>query len=185
MTLADQVAERAPDAVKERGQQNDKPLIIAEPEHLRALLEAAHQLGFDHLSFVTAVDWPHEKLDESDWLPAFAHESDEGLMEVVYNLYSYDHNEHLAVQAWVPREVDRCRVPSVADIWKTADWHEREAYDLYGVTFEGHPDLKRIFMPEDWEGHPHRKDYDISKEQFIFRDDSGEDRVTFDPGKGW
>jgi hypothetical protein len=52
-------------------------------------------------------------------------------------------------------------VPSVVEIWKTADWHEREAYDLYGVEFLGHPNLERIFLPEDWEGHPLRKDYPL------------------------
>jgi NADH-quinone oxidoreductase subunit C len=105
-------------------------------------------------------------------------------MEVVYNLYSYDHGEHLAVQVWVPREVDQCSVPTVSDLWAGANWHEREVFDLYGVTFEGHPDMKRIFMPEDWEGHPHRKDYDLGEQQYIYRED-GIDKVTKDAGKGW
>ena len=57
-------------------------------------------------------------------------------------------------------EVDsETEIPSIAEIWRTADWHEREAYDLFGIKFSNHPDLKRILLPEDWEGHPLRKDY--------------------------
>ncbi len=63
----------------------------------------------------------------------------------------------LAVRVRVPR--DNPRVPSVAEVWPTAEWHEREAYDLLGVVFEGHPDLRRILCPDDWVGHPLRKDY--------------------------
>lgn len=185
MSLADQVAEAAPDAVLDRGQQKDKPLIIADRAHLHELMENAKRVGFDHCACLTAVDWPTEELENNEeWLGREIPEEGSGLMEVVYNLYSYEHKEHLAVQVWLPRDTQDCRVASVADIWRTANWHERETYDIYGVTFEGHPNHKRIFMPEDWDGHPGRKDYDISKEQFIYRED-GEDRVTTDPGKGW
>lgn len=187
MTLADQVAERAGDAVTARGEQKDKPLLCCTADGLRAILEAAHAVGFDHLACIAAIDFPKEELDKAEWLTDGEHllGKEEGLVEVAYNLYSMDQKEHLAVQCFAPRDVDRCKMPSVADLWPGANWHEREAYDLYGVTFTGHPDLKRIFMPEEWTGHPGRKDYDVSTEQFIFRDGAGEDRVTFDPGKGW
>jgi len=56
---------------------------------------------------------------------------------------------------------DNPHVPSVESVWKTANWHEREAYDLIGVVFDGHPDLRRILLPDDWEGHPLRKDYKV------------------------
>ncbi len=68
----------------------------------------------------------------------------------------------IAIRVRVPREGGH--VPSVADVWPTANWHEREAFDLLGVTFDGHPDLRRILCPDDWVGHPLRKDYEFPKE---------------------
>jgi len=80
-----------------------------------------------------------------------------GTLEVIYNLYSIPFNHHLALKLVVPR--DQAEVDSVENIWKTANWHEREAYDMFGVKFRGHSDLRRILLPADWEGHPLRKDY--------------------------
>lgn len=187
MSLPDQVATHAGDAITGRGNQAEKTLFCCKPDGLRAVMEAAKRAGFDHLACLSAIDFPKEELDKAEWLTAGDHLAgkEEGLIEVVYNLYSYANKEHLAVQCFAPRELDRCKVPSVADLWAGADWHEREAWDLYGVTFTGHPYLKRIFMPEEWTGHPGRRDYDLGTEQFIFRDGDGEDRVTMDPGKGW
>ena len=82
---------------------------------------------------------------------------DAGTMEVVYNLYSIPFNHHLSIKVILPR--DKPEVHSVSHIWKTADWHEREAYDLFGIKFINHPDLRRILLPADWEGYPLRKDY--------------------------
>ncbi len=76
---------------------------------------------------------------------------------VVYNLHSMGKLHKLEVRIEVIR--DGGTIPSVARIWRTADWHEREVYDLFGVTFDGHPDLRRMLLPDDWEGHPLRKDY--------------------------
>jgi NADH-quinone oxidoreductase subunit C len=78
-------------------------------------------------------------------------------MEVAYNLYSIPFNNHLMIKATLPR--DNPQVETVSTIWKTADWHEREAFDLFGIIFLNHPDLRRILLPADWEGHPLRKDY--------------------------
>jgi NADH-quinone oxidoreductase subunit C len=78
-------------------------------------------------------------------------------MEVVYNLYSIPFNHHLMIKVVLPRE--NPEIESVSHIWKTANWHEREIFDMYGITFKNHPDLRRILMPSDWEGHPLRKDY--------------------------
>jgi NADH-quinone oxidoreductase subunit C len=85
-------------------------------------------------------------------------------VQVVYHLWSIPHNHRLVVKVEAPRsgsahESGLPVVPSVAQIWRTANWHEREAFDLVGIFFEGHPDLRRILLPEDWEGHPLRKDY--------------------------
>ncbi len=79
--------------------------------------------------------------------------------EVVYNLYSIKHGHRLRVKALVP-ESDPS-VDSVVPVWSGANWHEREACDMYGIVFNGHPDLRRILMPEDWEGYPLRKDYPL------------------------
>ena len=78
-------------------------------------------------------------------------------LELVYNLYSIPFNHHLALKVTVHR--DHAEVDSLQEIWKTANWHEREGYDMFGIKFKGHPDLRRILLPADWEGHPLRKDY--------------------------
>ncbi|PMD97082.1 NADH-quinone oxidoreductase subunit C [Siphonobacter sp. BAB-5405] len=83
-------------------------------------------------------------------------------LEVAYNLFSIPYEHSLCLKVKVPRQTQDetlPEVPSVSRIWRTADWHEREAYDLMGVYFHGHADLRRILLPEDWEGHPLRKDY--------------------------
>ena len=97
-------------------------------------------LDLDCLSNLSGVDYPKR-----------------GVIEVVYHLYSYTHRHLFCLKVDAPR--DNPVVPSVAHLWSHADWQEREVFDLLGVTFEGHPDLRRILMPEDWPGHPLRKDF--------------------------
>lgn len=97
---------------------------------------------FDLLSDLTAVDWPKR----------------EKRFDVVLNLYSFAKNERLRVKA---RAGDGEQVPSVAGIWSTANWLEREAFDMFGIIFAGHPNLTRILLPDQWQGYPLRKDYDI------------------------
>lgn len=106
------------------------------------------EVFFDMLSCITVVDNGPEGLT----------------LEIIYNLYSIPFNHHLALKVVVPR--DTAEIDSVQDIWKTANWHEREAFDMFGLKFKGHPDLRRILLPADWEGHPLRKDY---KEQEYYR----------------
>lgn len=96
--------------------------------------------GLAYLSFVSAIDRPQS-----------------GQFEVLYHLYSHASHEELLIKIRVPRE--NATVPSVTSIWGGANWHERETYDLFGITFSGHPNLRRIMMTEDWIGHPLRKDY--------------------------
>ena len=102
-------------------------------------------LAFDFLSSVTGVDRRN--------LPANAPR-----FEVVYHLYSIQFKRRLRLKVRV-NEGDA--VPSVTGVWESANWHEREVFDLFGVPFGGHPDLRRILMPDDWEGHPLRKDYPV------------------------
>lgn len=78
-------------------------------------------------------------------------------MEVIYHLYSIPFNFSLALKVVLSR--DHLIVPTLSSVWKSANWLERETYDMYGILFEGHPDLRRILMPADWEGYPLRKDY--------------------------
>jgi len=110
------------------------------------LAEAAQYLRdeekFDLLSDLTAVDWPKR----------------EKRFDVVLNLYSFVKNERLRVKA---RAGDGEEVPSVAGVWPTANWLEREAFDMFGIVFAGHPNLTRILLPDEWQGYPLRKDYDI------------------------
>lgn len=134
-----------------------------------AILEVARflkndsRLAFDHLTDLSAVDY-----FEPDPKKAKKFEYDPHL-EVVYHLYSYDRKHSLTVKVNLPRWKDEPsgqipEVDSVADIWASADWHEREAYDLMGIRFLNHPNLRRILCPEDWVGHPLRKDYDFPLE---------------------
>ena len=78
-------------------------------------------------------------------------------LSIVYHLYGMQHRHSVVLKTSVPKT--DAHLPTVSHIWKTADWHEREAYDLYGILFEEHTDLRRILMPDDWEGYPLRKDY--------------------------
>lgn len=86
----------------------------------------------------------------------------ESSLELIYHLYSIPHHLQLMLKVLLPREKPGDllpEVPSVSHIWQSADWQEREAYDMMGVSFTNHPDLRRILLPADWEGHPLRKDY--------------------------
>jgi NADH-quinone oxidoreductase subunit C len=82
-----------------------------------------------------------------------------GKLGVVYHIHSTKFNHKIVLKASVT--VEQPHVGSVEAVWKTANWHEREAYDMYGIVFDGHPDLRRILMPDDWEGYPLRKDYQV------------------------
>jgi NADH-quinone oxidoreductase subunit C len=108
------------------------------------------EFEFAFLSWIAGVDW----------LPA------EPRFEVVYGLLSLTHNARLQLRVRMGDE--KPRVPSVVSVWPTADWHERETYDLYGIEFTGHPDLRRILLPEDWAGWPLRKDAPLGYEEVAF-----------------
>lgn len=84
-----------------------------------------------------------------------------GILGVVYNLGSIAKKHKFTLKVEVP--ADSPNIPSVESVWRTADWHEREAFDLFGIVFTDHPDLRRILLPEDWEGHSLRKDYQVQE----------------------
>jgi len=85
----------------------------------------------------------------------------EDKMEVVYHLHSLLHDHKVTLKVELSR--DNPKLPSVSGVWKAANWHEREAYDMYGIVFDDHPDLRRILLPDDWEGFPLRKDYVVAE----------------------
>lgn len=125
--------------------------ILATPQAFYIAKDQIHQVcEFLHVS-------EHTYFDMLSCLTGIDNGPERGSMEMVYNLYSIPFDHHLMLKVKLDRlspEID-----SVVDIWKTADWHEREAFDLLGITFKNHPDLRRILMPKDWVGHPLRKDY--------------------------
>lgn len=122
------------------------------------LLRDDEQLSFDTLMNLSGLDLADgEKKELNDGTIEIVG----GHLATVYHLHSMKHNHKLTLKVLLPRE--NPIVPSVERIWRAADWHEREAYDLFGIIFEGHHNLKRILLPEDWEGYPLRKDYKVQE----------------------
>ncbi|MDH4101276.1 MAG: NADH-quinone oxidoreductase subunit C [Nitrospirota bacterium] len=103
-------------------------------------------LEFDYLADLAGADYPDRPYEE-------------GRFEVVYNLYSTKRNHRIRIKVGLPE--DNPVVESVVGLWVTADWHEREAFDLYGIKFNNHPNLKRILMPDDYQWHPLRKEFPV------------------------
>ncbi len=104
-----------------------------------------------------------------------------GSFEVVYHIFSMTNGHRSVLKVFVPTE--KPQVPTVGHIWRTAEWHEREAFDLMGVEFVGHPDLRRILLPDDWEGHPLRKDYKTAEEYQGLR--TAYDNLNDTPDLAW
>ncbi len=128
----------------------DEVTIYVPREHIVAVatfLKSDEELRYDYLSDLTGNDWPERE-------PRF---------EVIYHLYSMSHFTRLRLKVRVPE--NECTCPSLTSVWGTANWHEREVFDMFGIQFEGHPSLRRILLPEEWEGNPLRQDYDISWEE--------------------
>jgi NADH-quinone oxidoreductase subunit C len=151
------IREAFPDAVQEVVEFRGETTVYIDPPKLADVAQFLHDadgLKFNFLVSVVGVDY----LPES---PRFA---------VAYHLYSMLYNANLRLKVRV--EEDEA-VPSVTPVWPTANWQEREVYDMFGIPFDNHPDLRRILMPEDWDGYPQRKDYPLGYEtvQFSFNYD--------------
>ena len=129
--------------------ENGALIAFVAPALIRAVLESlqtSKQLQMDLMSFMTAVDYSPRQ-------PRF---------EVVYELYSTAKQHRVRIKCMLEDTGDENQLPeidSVSDIYFTANWHERECYDLMGIRFKGHPDLRRILLPPRWDGHPLRKEY--------------------------
>ena len=141
--------------------------VVAEIEHRgeltlevprERLLDVARLLRSDEggafalLSDLTCADFPEEP----------------GRFRLAYQLSSLETGARVRLRVWAGAE--QPEVDSVVGVWPTADWHEREVFDMFGVVFRGHPDMSRILMPTDWEGHPLRRDYPLGGEEVEFSD---------------
>jgi NADH-quinone oxidoreductase subunit C len=136
------IRERFPDAVTGEGSYRDQAWVELAPERLVEVctwLRDDPATSFDYLADVTAVHWP----------------DDEKPIEMVYHLESTAGNDRLRIKV---RAADGEEVPTLSGLWRSADWNERETFDMFGVRFAGHPDLRRILMPDDYTDFPLRKE---------------------------
>lgn len=140
--LFDLITTLVPDA-KPSDKPSDTPAIEIPADKLPQLMQQLREderLAFDMLMFHTVVDWVKEET-----------------FELVYQLFSTRTLQKLRVLVTIPR--DNPVVPTVSTIWRIAEWQEREAYDLFGILYDNHPDLRRLLLEDDWQGFPLRKDY--------------------------
>jgi NADH-quinone oxidoreductase subunit C len=155
LSIVADLRERFGAAVVESHHQHGDETIVVHRESLVEILRHCREapaLGFDMLTDLTAVDYL-----------TFPGRQDGPRFEVVYHLYSLPLNHRLRVKVRV--EEDDAVVPTAVPVWPIANWLEREVWDMFGIRFEGHPDLKRLLLYEEFVGHPLRKDYPINRRQ--------------------
>ena len=164
------VREKFPQAIVETLEFRGEQTIVLQAEHLVAVCTYLQKnLQYTFLSSITAVHWPER-------LPRF---------DVVYHLLSIPHRSELRLKLRVgEKREEHPSVPTVVSVWPGANWYEREVYDLFGITFAGHPDLRRILMPMDWSTHPLRKDYPLSGFDLPEPHWGGQVPYDVDPGVG-
>jgi NADH-quinone oxidoreductase subunit C len=147
LQIAERIKERFPEEVLDVREFRGQVSVTLKKERILDIFRYLHDdpdLFLDYLVDVCGADYLGKK---------------EKRFEVVYHLYSIRHRHAVRMKAEV--DSDKPSIDSVMPIWTGANWHEREAYDMYGIVFKGHPDLRRILLPEDWEGYPLRKDYPV------------------------
>jgi NADH-quinone oxidoreductase subunit C len=151
--LVERLGNRFPQALRESSDFRGDLSIVVDSS---AVVEVARYLrdeeGFDYFLYATAVDWPARD-------PRFT---------VVWEVRSLENKTRIRIKTTAA--MPEPHVPSLTGIWPAANWHERETWDLLGITFDDHPDLRRLLMPQSWEGHPLRKDYVSFGEPVIFSD---------------
>jgi NADH-quinone oxidoreductase subunit C len=134
------------EAILEAWLDRKQSIVVVAGNRLKEIAQFSRdEETFDLLTDLTAVDWPKR----------------ERRFDLVLNLYSFARNERLRLKVLLAENEP---VSSVESVWPTANWLEREVYDMFGIIFEGHPNLKRLLLPEEWQGYPLRKDYDILKQ---------------------
>jgi len=145
--IADKIKDKFPEEVLDVKEFRGQVSVTLKKGRILDICRHLHDnadLSFNYLIDVCGVDYLGKK---------------EKRFEVVYHLYSIKQHHAIRLKAEVPE--NDLSINSVVPIWAGANWHEREAYDMYGIVFQGHPDLRRILMPEDWEGFPLKKDYPL------------------------
>ena len=162
--VLEQVQEKFGDTLLEAAETENSVVVVVNKEQSYTLLEYLKtELAYSFLVDVTAVD--NSNLESELMKYNYAR------FMVVYHLYTY-RGETPRLRVKVPVHEKELKIQSVTDLWKGANWLERETYDMFGIDFEGHPDLRRILMPDDFEGHPLQKDYPLrgrgERESFNF-----------------
>jgi NADH-quinone oxidoreductase subunit C len=151
--LVGRAGERFKQALQETSDFRGDLSLVIEPSSLVDLARyLKEEEGFDYFLYATAVDWPART-------PRFT---------VVWEVRSLANKTRVRIKTTAGMPMPR--VPSLTSVWPAANWHERETWDLFGISFDGHPDLRRILMPDTWEGYPLRKDYVSFGEPVIFSD---------------
>lgn len=151
--VAAALAERYGDAIVGGHAERGEPTLFIAPEAIVNVCRfLKDEQQFNRLSGITGVDW---------W-------PDTPRFEVVYLLHSLPRNQRLRLKCRVEEDGE---IESVTGIWRSANWYERETFDLFGVRFRNHPDLRRIMMPADWEGHPLRKDYPVHGHKYSYQNE--------------
>lgn len=148
--IAEQIKEKFAGEVKEVSEFRGQVAVILKKDRIKEIMRFLYgtpELNFNYLVDLCGVDYLGKK---------------EPRLEVVYHLYSIEHRHLIRLRAEVAEE--DASIDSVVDIWAGANWHERECFDLFGITFKGHPDMRRVLLPDDWEGHPLRKDYPLKSD---------------------
>lgn len=170
VTTVELVKGKFPQAVVETTEFRDEQTIVLQPAYLTTVCAYLQKnLRYNFLSTVTAVDWPERT-------PRF---------DVVYHLLSLPNQCVLRLKVRVGEKgEEHPAVPTVSGIWPGANWYEREVYDLFGLTFTDHPDLRRIMMPPDWTSHPLRKDYPLTGFELPEPHWGGQVPYDTDPGVG-
>jgi NADH-quinone oxidoreductase subunit C len=147
---AQELREAIPESILATEFHRGRAALVVEPRTIHSVLERLKAKGYKFLASLHGVDYYPE----------------EPRLGVLYELLDMDRVDRISVKARVP--TGEPRIASVVDLWAGANFPEREVYDMFGVVFEGHPDLRRILMPEDYEGHPQRRDFPVGGEPVLF-----------------
>jgi NADH-quinone oxidoreductase subunit C len=148
--IAQELTDAHPGSVLDTEFSHDRAVLLVEPVQVPTVIKVLMGKGYTFIPSVHGVDYY----------------PDEPRLGVLYEMLDMHEVDRITVKARVSTEDPR--VPSIIDLFPGANWDEREVYDMFGVVFEGHPDLRRILMPEDFEGHPQRRDYPIGGEPVLF-----------------
>jgi NADH-quinone oxidoreductase subunit C len=148
--IAHELRDADADAILGTEYAHDRAVLLVDPSHVPAVVKTLMDRGYTFIPSVHGVDYYPE----------------EPRLGVLYEMLDMHEVDRITVKARVSTEDPR--IPTIVDLFPGADWPEREIYDMFGVVFEGHPDLRRILMPEDFEGHPQRRDYPLGGEPVLF-----------------